>query len=615
MARGASGNGNAAIDEHRVAGRALPARLFVLASSCAAVALLATALFFLLHHVGNRLPYGLAVERFNAESESDRPDEGHAKGYKSMFEYCEVSSAMLGGAREASDADKEEALRDAVVLKMLRVGNANWTACGKLEASASAVAASIVKTRYWWGGKALYAIALRWLSVYEIRELTKAATRGAYLLLAASLLLLSPKLLLLATPLVVFGAFFSGIDYWADAANGFPYLWAVLFVAGLSLLMRREVGKKGGGVGAGEVQDDVWAGTVPVYCFAAGTVSSFLWLGDGHTFLAATWIGMVVWFGSRVPGVAARSKRATLCIVLYGAGIVVCYMLGQSAKAMFLGTRVWDVFWNGVLDWLLSAPATETRDTGVSAFLSSSYAVYWPAWLPAHVVPTFIAVFSVAASLGLAVFEARRGRGELLWGVLWIVGIISIGSFKFLVLDHIHYRTARFAFVPLALCMSCLVLSVRMVDWRKSLATRWELPALLIVAGCISWPLAKYELSAVAKMIESVEDARPIIRSTYDVYLDGSRLVYVKEECAAEDVDVPFFLHLYPVDVADLADSRQPHGFDNLDFDFVHFGFRDRRCTALRILPDYDLAAIHTGQYVLEKGRTWEQRIDLASLE
>ena len=62
------------------------------------------------------------MERFNAESESDRSDEGQAKGYKPMFEYCEVSSAVLGGAREASDADEDGALRNAVVLKMLKVG-------------------------------------------------------------------------------------------------------------------------------------------------------------------------------------------------------------------------------------------------------------------------------------------------------------------------------------------------------------------------------------------------------------------------------------------------------------------------------------------------------------
>ena len=197
---------SAAIDEHRVAGRALPARLFVLAASCAAIALLATALFFLLHHVGNQLPYDLAVERFKAEQESDRPDEGHAKGYKTWHEYCLVANAVLGGSRQTS-ADEDRAFRNAVLLRELRLwpGGADRTGCGALEAAlnGSAVGEGYLRTLYWWGQKALYAIALRWVSVYEIREFTKVATRAAYLLLAVSLLLLAPKMLLLAAPLVV----------------------------------------------------------------------------------------------------------------------------------------------------------------------------------------------------------------------------------------------------------------------------------------------------------------------------------------------------------------------------------------------------------------------------
>ena len=594
-----------------------------------AIALLATALFFFLHHVGNQLPYDLAVERFAAELASAQPDEGHAKGYKSRFEYCEVSSAVLAGAR--GSATTSSALRGAVVLKELKLGDANRRHCMALKAAVggSAVPEVLLKIRYWWGGKALYAIALRYGSVHEIREFTRWGTRVAYVLLAVSLLLLSPKMLLLAAPLLVFGAFFSGIDYWADVPNGLPYFWTVLFATGLALLTRRDV-SVGGSDGS-----TWWSGTVPVYCFAAGTVSSYLWMGDGHTFLVVIWIGMVVWFGwqcrrvprraapgsapgERLASVAASTKRAALCIVLYGAGIVVCYAIGQAVKAMFLGyERVLASFWNGLVrdagdTWLLSTSVTQTRDAmDVSAYLSTFYAVYWPEWLPAHTVPTTVAVFSLVASLGLAAFEARRGRRDLLRSTLWIVGLMSIGSLTFLIVEDLHYRTARFAFVPVALCLSCLVLSARWVDWRASLATRWELPVLLVVAACISWQLARNELSAVAKIIESVEDVPPVIRSTYDVYLDGKRLVYVREECSAEDDDATFFLHLYPVDVADLPDSRQPDGFDNLDFDFLRFGFRDWRCTALRILPDYGLAAIHTGQYVPGAGRLWEKRVDL----
>ena len=606
----------------------------VLVPSCVAIALLATALFFFLHHIGNQLPYDLAVERFAEELASARPDEGHAKGYKSMFEYCQMSSAVLAGAAGARNSSTtSSALRNAVVLKESNLGDANRRHCHALKAAVngSAVPEVVLKTRYWWGGKALYAIALRYGSVHEIREFTRWGTRIAYVLLAISLLLLSPKMLLLAAPLVVFGAFFSGIDYWADAANGLPYLWTVLFAACLALLTRRDT-RVGG--------SQWWSGTVPVYCFAAGTVSSYLWLGDGHTFLVVTWIGMVVWFGSCLSpsgrpsccppppaksqsvhrARAAGTKRAALCIVLYGAGIVVCYAIGQAVKAMFLGyERVLASFWNGLVrnagdTWLLSTSVTQTRDAmDVSAYLSTFYAVYWPEWLPAHTVPTTIAVFSLVASLGFAAFEARRGRRDLLWSTLWIVGLMSISSLTFLIVEHLHYRTARFAFVPLALCLSCLVLCARSVDWRASLATRWELPVLLVVAGCVSWQLARSELSAVAKIIESVEDVQPIIRSHYDVYLDGKRLVYVREECGDEDDDATFFLHLYPVDVAELPDSRQPHEFDNLDFYFLSFGFRDQRCTALLILPDYALAAIHTGQYVQGEGRLWEQRVDLES--
>ena len=202
----------------------------------------------------------------------------------------------------------------------------------------------------------------------------------------------------------------------------------------------------------------------------------------------------------------------------------------------------------------------------------------------------------------------------LLWGVLWIVGLISISSATFLIAEHHHYRTARFAFVPLALCLSCLVLSLGMVEWSKwkRPATMRELPVLLVVAGSLAWYLAKFELSATAKAIESVDGLRPVVSSTFDVYLDGNRLVYVKEECGDEDYDAPFFLHVHPVDVADLPVARRPHGFDNLDFHLSRGGRRDAgRCTAVRNLPDYGIVAIHTGQFLPGKGPVWSERISI----
>ena len=672
MAGGASDSRNAAINEHRVAGPGPGVRPFVLASSCAAVAVLATALFFLLHHLGNQLPYDLAVQRLKADFESDRPDPGHANGYKTTLEHCMMSSAALAGARRASEgaearsprqeepsagsargnpsheepsarsargnpSHEKDALRNAVLLRTLH--RETGTTCGQLEAAANGaeIPKRILLTRYWWGGKALYAIALRYGSVHEIRNLIRIGTYVAYGLLAISLLLLSPKMLLLGAPLLAFGAFFSGIEYWAGIANGLPYMWTVLFAAGLALLVRLDRLGVGSAAEGEHKRRYAWAGIVPVYCFAAGTVSSYLWLGDGHTFLAVTWIGMVVWFGCDALNVAERTRRAVLCIVLYGAGIVLCYALGQMVKAVFFDSvwSVWRVFWIGLVGNVEESArgVSEGSTSHPLVYLDSFYAAYWPtsaaywpssaaywpsSW-PSGFVPTFVAASALAASLSLAVFEARRKRPGLLWGVLWIVGLLWSCSLTFLVMDDIHYRTARYVFVPLALCLSCLLLSLRTTHWRMSPATARKLSALvfglLVVAGGVSWYLTTFNSRAVDEVIESVDNVRPIASAAFDVYLDEDRVVYVKEECAPGDVDAPFFLHLYPADIGDLHSRRRPHGYDNLDFTFETFGLRGGgRCAAVRILPNYVVVAIHTGQYVPGEDREWSERIDVGRL-
>ena len=61
-----------------------------------------TAFFFLLHHAGNQLPYDLAKQRFQVELDAAQRDAGHVRGFKVLFEYCELSSAVMAGARGGS---------------------------------------------------------------------------------------------------------------------------------------------------------------------------------------------------------------------------------------------------------------------------------------------------------------------------------------------------------------------------------------------------------------------------------------------------------------------------------------------------------------------------------
>ena len=626
------------LPEMRIAKRAAvlrKVRALGLVSTYAAVALFATVSFFLLHHLGNRIPYELASQRFRTEVEAGRPDEGQARRYKTDYEYCQISEAVLAGAQWARE---EFAAREAVILKTFDDASGARGNCHELDAAlnGAAVGKTTLKTQYWWGSKALHAVALRHFSVREIRDLTRISTRIAYVLLAASLVAFVPGTLPAAAPLLAFGAFFSGVEYWADVANGTPYLWTVLSAAVLAGLLR------------GRRPSGVFPGAVPLWCFAAGTVSSYLWLGDGHAFLAVTWIGLLVWFGGGAPNAAERTRCAVSCIALYVAGFLACYGLGLMARAAVEGhERLWSTFREAALrsSEIVAASVSTGLTAHLGAYLDSFYAMVLPSWLPTRVVPGVVpmsvAASALAAAAGFAVFQARRGRLDPLWSVLWIAGLVSVNSVSLVMPEDIHYRTARFVFVPLALCWSGLAVSVRTMGWklfpppaaksrprpphvapggrlrpagalaRGSAAGAAALSGVVLAgAGSASWYFVTLDARTIDGLVANVEGARLAIRSDFDVYSDGDRLVYVKEECGAEDVEAPVFLHLYPVDAEDLPAPRRPHGFENLDFAFERYGLRGGgRCAAVRALPGYGIASIHTGQYVPGQGPVWSGRV------
>ena len=121
----------------------------------------------------------------------------------------------------------------------------------------------------------------------------------------------------------------------------------------------------------------------------------------------------------------------------------------------------------------------------------------------------------------------------------------------------------------------------------------------------------------IDEIIKQADDL--IIRSDFDVYLSGSALLYVKNDCRKDDAGPQFFLALYPADESDLPAERRRHGFDNLDFHFYNQDVeRHGRCIAITQLPDYDIARIYTGQFLqLADGSTehlWEGEFRLAEV-
>ena len=122
-------------------------------------------------------------------------------------------------------------------------------------------------------------------------------------------------------------------------------------------------------------------------------------------------------------------------------------------------------------------------------------------------------------------------------------------------------------------------------------------------------PLSVYE------SIVSGGFGEPVLRSTFDIHLEGTTLTYLKEPCVAEDAAAKFFLHVVPRNEADLPAVRRrlQSSFDNLDFTFSRKGaIWDGKCLGVVTLPDYEIARIRTGQFIRDPGGSkelWEAKI------
>ena len=104
--------------------------------------------------------------------------------------------------------------------------------------------------------------------------------------------------------------------------------------------------------------------------------------------------------------------------------------------------------------------------------------------------------------------------------------------------------------------------------------------------------------------------------AAFEVFLDRSdgrnRLLYAKPDCAPTDYATPLFLHIAPVNLADLPAHRQASGFANHDFPIDHYGGRPGGdCIAIVPLPEYPIAAIRTGQFVAGQGEVWAAELTL----
>ncbi len=98
----------------------------------------------------------------------------------------------------------------------------------------------------------------------------------------------------------------------------------------------------------------------------------------------------------------------------------------------------------------------------------------------------------------------------------------------------------------------------------------------------------------------TLADREPIIRSHFNVYIIGERLIFAKSQCSQSDVDARFFASLFHAYPDSLPTINRQRGYESIDFEFARYGrfSHDGRCWAAVKLPNYPISEIHAGQYV-----------------
>ena len=130
---------------------------------------------------------------------------------------------------------------------------------------------------------------------------------------------------------------------------------------------------------------------------------------------------------------------------------------------------------------------------------------------------------------------------------------------------------------------------------------------------------AEYRNERRAAYNDAATNGMLLMSADFDVYNHNGALYYLNANCEppiANAVDLRFFLHIIPADLADLPAASRESGFENRDFRIrnMRFAFFDGKCIIKRSLPDYPIASIRTGEKAASpSGDGWRTDIDLAA--
>ena len=576
-----------ASDQAEAAGGALmPAKARRAFAVYGAVAVLAVMLFVLLHHFGNRTGATAAMPRLTEESKRYEPPSDTLDRQHDRQAYCDFSLAVLaadqGPRDDVSGSDfwsppRSWSARRPRWLRGDVLGSAFWPPAAQPTADSCATLThalggtdvpdvepaawnSRLHALSWGGGKALYAIALPHLSVFELHWQLDGALYAAWGAFAIGLLLLGYRALLVGCPVVVFGMAFSGIGAYPNLASGPSQLWAIVGAASVGLLL---------GHGARPSVARVW-------CFFVGMVSCYLWWFDSVPLMAAALIGVVAWLAYERFDSRRRARLAAACVGLFGTGFAAAFCLGLLTKAWF--------FAGALATALAGAEPTAAAETSAAGL--ERYLGVFVEMTSIGVSTTALLLGSAALAIGVptlvAIAQAWRRAPTALADVGWFALMLVIAGVALLAPSHPPLHGARMLFLPLALC------------WCALLATLTRLPRPLVhaagfvaVAGVLlfAFRFAQDRMSERALRALNTEDL--VASGRYDIYVKDRRLYLVAANCEGDGVERKIALRV---------NRAPPFSYVLEELDYYYFNQRlptlGPGCAAAIDLPRYELGRI-----------------------
>ncbi len=570
-------------------------RLLKPASSYVAATVLTTACFVLLHHIGNQTPFAVVAEKIAAEIEAEPVAWGTRREHVyNSWEYCYLIGAVLAGS-----ASSPTPLHDAVFPRaMAQDRGLGGDFCRELRRSSAAALAGVnatanaeldprVAVSQWVGSKALYAIALRFLTVHEYHELIRKATYCAFAMLALAVAFLGWRALAVASPLLIFGATLSGVEYLSDVAKGTPYAWAIFSAALVALLLRLPA---------------VPASATRMFCFVAGMFAGYLWLFGGANFVAAVLIGLVAWLRYATLPPRTRAARSVACVFAHATGFALS--IGLCPVVRLVPTS--PIWFDAVAKNTGRIFAPEERD------VLGKDPVTWAELVQLSVRETILLIDCTVVALGTALLVVAYRAWRRDWGPCKEalgIGVLALAPLvHFLLPNDNPYAAARLMYLPLALCWSILAAVVLCLP-RPVYAL-----AFLGLGGASFGIWLVWQHTSTTALLTALNSAadpriRQIADDHFDVYLkDDRQLILHRDPCEELDVRRRFILDVYPQHSPDPPAERKAEGHVETTVHFIRQGLftfgtlEQEGCALVLDLPRYPVAAITTGRACCYEG-------------